>query len=147
MNEIKNILVAVDFGDGDQQLLDRALQMAQKFSAKIWVIHVAAPEPDFVGYDVGPQYIRDVRAEDLKTEHKTLDAYADYLRKTGLQADGLLIQGQTVETILQEAVKLKTDLFVVGTHKHGFLYRFLNTNAPFELAKKADIPLLIVPLD
>ena len=139
--------MAVDFGDGDQQLLDRALQMAQKFGSQVWVLYVAAPEPDFVGYEVGPQYVRDFRAEDLRTEHKSLAAYAEYLSKAGVAAEGLLIQGQTVETILQEAVKLKTDLFVVGTHKHGFLYRFLNTNAPFELAKKTDIPLLIVPLD
>ena len=146
MKELQNILVAVDFGDGDQTLLDSALQMAQKFNAKIWIVHVAAPDPDFVGYEPGPQYIRDSRANDLKNEHKTLHAYAEQLQNAGMEAEGLLIQGQTVETILDEAVKLKADLFVAGTHKHGFFHRWLNTNAPIELAKKSNIRLLIVPL-
>ena len=79
MKEIQNILVAVDFGDGDQTLLDSALQMAQKFNANVWIVHVAAPDPDFVGYEPGPQYIRDSRADELKSEHKTLHAYADQL--------------------------------------------------------------------
>jgi len=146
MKELQNILVAVDFGDGDQALLGYALQMAQKFNAKIWILHVAAPDPDFVGYEPGPQYIRDYRADDLKHEHKTLHAYAERIKNAGVDADGLLIQGQTVETILNEATKLKADLFVVGTHKHGFFHRLVNENAPLELAKKSKIPLLIVPL-
>jgi nucleotide-binding universal stress UspA family protein len=147
MKEMQNILVAVDFGDGDHALLDSALQMALKFNAKIWIVHVAAPDPDFVGYEPGPQYIRDGRADDLKSEHKTLHTYAEQMKNAGLQAEGLLIQGQTVETILEEAAKLKADLFVVGTHRHGFFHRLLSANAPLELAKKSKIPLLIVPLD
>ena len=146
MKEIQNILVAVDFGDGDQTLLDSALQMAQKFNANVWIVHVAAPDPDFVGYEPGPQYIRDSRADELKSEHKTLHAYADQLRNAGVAAEALLIQGQTVEGIIDEANRLKADLFVVGTHKHGFFHRLLNANAPVELAKKTRIPLLIVPL-
>src|ERR1035437_2735556 len=130
MDPIKNILVAVDFGDDDQILLDYTLQMAQKFSAKVWIVHIAAPDPDFIGYEPGPQYIRDVRAEDLRTEHKTLKAYAENCRIAGVEAEGLLIQGPTVATILEETAKLHIDLFVVGTHKHGFLHRLFNENAP-----------------
>ena len=143
---IQNILVAVDFGKDDEILLSRALQIAGKFSSKIWVVHIAAPDPDFVGYEPGPQYIRDFRAEDLRTEHKTLKAYADDLGKAGFEAEGLLIQGPTVETILKEAGKLNIDLFVVGTHKHNFLHRLFSENTPMELAKKSNIPLLVVPL-
>jgi nucleotide-binding universal stress UspA family protein len=146
VNPMQNILVAVDFGKGDEILLSRALQIAGKFSSKIWIIHIAAPDPDFVGYEPGPQYIRDFRAEDLRTEHKTLKAYAEDLGKAGFDAEGLLIQGPTVETILKETAKLSIDMFIVGTHKHGFLHRLFSENTPIELAKKSNIPLLIVPL-
>ena len=146
MKNIKNILVAVDFADHDEVLLEYALQMAQKFECKAWIIHIAAPDPDFVGYEPGPQYVRDYRAEDLRAEHKALKLYADNFVNAGVEAEGLLVQGQTVETILEEATKLEADLFVVGTHKHGFLFRLFNANTPLELAKKSKIPLLIVPL-
>jgi nucleotide-binding universal stress UspA family protein len=146
MNIIKNILVAVDFAGHDAELLDYAKQMAQKFNAKIWMVHIAAPDPDFVGYEPGPQYVRDNRANELKTELKNLKAYADGFVATGIAAEGLLIQGPTVETILEEATRLKIDLFIAGAHKHGALHRLFNTNTPLELAKKSNIPLLIIPL-
>jgi len=143
---MKNILVAVDFSNDDQVLLSSATQMAEMFKSKIWVVHIAAPDPDFVGYEPGPQYIRDIRASDLRTEHKTLKTYAENLDKAGIESEGLLIQGPTVETILEEAAKLNIDLFVVGNHKHSFLYRLFNEDTPIELAKKSKIPVLIVPL-
>ena len=143
---MKNILVAVDFSNDDEVLLNRASQMALMFKSKIWVVHIAAPDPDFVGYEPGPQYVRDIRASDLRTEHKTLKTYAENLDKAGIESEGLLIQGPTVETILEEAAKLNIDLFVVGSHKHGFMHRLFNENTPIELAKKSNIPVLIVPL-
>lgn len=62
---MKNILVTIDFNENENLLLDKAYQMAKAFGAKLWLMHIAAPDPDFVGYDVGPQYIRDARATEL----------------------------------------------------------------------------------
>ena len=145
MKEIQNILVAVDFGETDDTLLEHALEMALKFSAKAWIIHIAMPDPYFVGYEAGPQYIRDIRAGDLRKEHRTLQAYADGFNGAGVEAESLLVQGPTVETILEEAAKLKIDLFVMGVHKHGFMDRLFSGNNPSTLAIKSGIPLLIVP--
>ena len=33
--------------------------------SRVSVIHVAAPNPGFAGYEVGPQHVRDWRAEEL----------------------------------------------------------------------------------
>ena len=147
MTGFTNILVAVDFDEHDNILLQNALRVASKFNSKIWVVHVATPDPDFVGYEVGPQYIRDSRADDLKKEHRILKQYREDLIAEGVEADALLIQGPTVQAILDEAIKLQVDLFIVGTHKHGFLHRLFNVNAPLELAKESNIPLMIIPLD
>ena len=108
---MKNILVPVDFeGYSTYLLLGQAYELAKKFDSKIWLIHVAAPDPDFVGYEEGPQYIRDKRAEELRKEHKMLKKYTDELHEKGVQAEGLLIFGSTVEMIHAEAKKLKIDL-------------------------------------
>ena len=72
---MKNILVTIDFDKSEALLLDKAVQMAEAFGSKLWLMHIAAPDPDFVGYDVGPQYIRDSRAEDLRQEHRKLQEY------------------------------------------------------------------------
>ena len=49
---MKTILVTIDFDKSDQMLIDKAFQMAEVFGSKIWILHIAAPDPDFVGYEV-----------------------------------------------------------------------------------------------
>ena len=143
---IKNILVAVDFDDRSDILLDYASGMAQKFDAQLWIVHIAAPEPQFVGYQVGPEYIRDVRAEDLRDEHRFLQKMAQKIRDEGGKAEALLIQGPTVQTLLDELNKLEADLLVVGSNQHGFLYRAFAEDTAAELQKQCKVPMLSIPL-
>ena len=144
---MKNILVALDLEATDDKLIGHALEYAEKFEAKIWILHIAAPEPDFVGYDIGPQYIRDTRAEELKGQHKALHDIVDNLSKKGIPCDALLVAGPTAETIQEEVQKLSIDLLVMGSHKHSFLYETFVGHSSVKLLKKLSIPLLIVPLD
>lgn len=147
MKILKNILVAVDFNDAVGELMSYAESFAEKYGAKIWVVHVAAPDPDFVGYETGPQYIRDMRADELKDEHKELQQICEMFIKPKLASDALLIQGSTVETVLEEAKKLKADLLIVGTHQHSFFYNLFTESVSVELFKNAEIPVLSVPIE
>lgn len=144
---MKNILLALDLNASDNVLISHASDYAKKFEAKIWIVHIAEPEPDFVGYDVGPQYIRETRAEELKSQHKTLQKIVDKLTEDGIKCDALLVAGPTAETIQKEVEKLSIDLLIMGSHKHGFLYETFVGHTSIKLLKKLSIPLLIVPLD
>src|SRR5690606_21432080 len=143
----KNILVAIDFNDSIGELISYAEGIALKFEAKIWVVHVAAPNPDFVGYEAGPQYIRDIKAEELREEHRNLQNICQAFIDPEIECEALLIQGSTVESVLNEAKKLNADLLIVGTHKHSFLYNLLSENVSLKLLKSAEMPLLAIPID
>ena len=65
-----NILVCIDFSDSTEKIVSTSEKLAKDVSAKLWILHVAEPEPDFVGYEVGPQYIRDSLAEQFHQEHQ-----------------------------------------------------------------------------
>ena len=144
---MNNILVAVDLELGDQLLLDHAGILAQKFDAKVWVLHVAMPDPDFVGFDTGPLYVRKTLADDLRQEHRALHDYVQKLTAQGVECDGLLLQGPTVDTIFEEAIKLNADILVMGAHKHNFLKRVFGQDVSHQIIDKSKIPMLIVPLD
>lgn len=146
MKILKNILVAVDFNDTVGELMSYAESFAEKHGAKIWVVHVAAPNPDFVGYETGPQYIRDLRADELQDEHKKLQQICEMFIKPEIDSDALLIQGSTVETVLEEAKKLKADLLIVGTHQRSFFYNLFDESVSIELFKNSKIPLLSIPI-
>ena len=143
---MKNILVPIDFKGNESLLVEKANEIGQKFNSKVWLIHVAAPDPDFVGYDAGPQFIRDDRADKLREERKYLQDFADSLDKTGLDAEALLIQGATVETILEKTQKLNIDLIIIGHQTYGIFYQALFGSVSESLIKKSNIPVLVVPL-
>lgn len=143
---MKNILVALDIKPSDALLLAQASALAEKFGAKIWMIHVAPPDPDFVGFEMGPRYIRDFVADELRTEHRQLQTYADEFQQKSLQAEGLLIQGPTVEMIASEIKKLSIDIAVLGSHRHSFLYETFVGNTAKQIIRQISIPVLIVPL-
>lgn len=144
---MKNILVTLDFEEKATVLIDMAAKLAEKFGSKIWLVHIAQPEPDFVGYDIGPQYIRDTRAEELKREHKLLQGYAANLKAKKIDSESLLIEGGTIGMLMDESKKLKIDLIVSGNHKHGFLYNAFIGSVSAEIIKKSKIPVLLIPLE
>lgn len=142
---MKNILVAINFDKNDQLLLDKAFELANPFNAKLWLVHIAAPEHDFVGYEVGPQHIRDIRAEELRKEHKLIQKLANTLEKKGVTTEALLIHGATVEMIIEEAKKLHADMVIVGRSKRNFFYKTFVGSISKGIIKKSTIPVLIVP--
>lgn len=143
---MKNILITVDFKEHFQQVINKGIEIAEKFNSKVWLLHITAPDPDFVGYDVGPQYIRDSRAEEMRKEHRMLQDATNKIQATGVQAEGLLIQGPTVETILEEAGKLKIDLIVIGRRDHGFFHKAIVGDTSSDVISDSDFPILVVPI-
>lgn len=143
---MKNILVTIDFEEKGQLLINKAAEIAEKFGSKLWLVHVAAPNPDFIGYEVGPQYIRDVLAKDLRNEHKLLQGFTNQLKEKNINAEGLLVQGTTIETIVELIDKLAIDLIVIGKHKHGFFHKTFMVSTDESLLEKANIPVLVVPI-
>jgi len=144
---MKNILATIDFYGSERLIIDKAFEIAKAFDAKIWLLHVVAPEPEFVGFGVGPQYVRDARATELKKEHRMLNQFADELELKGVKAQGLLLQGSTIEMIMKEAEKLKIDLIVTGHHDHNFVYKAFYGSVASGVINKTKIPVLLVPLE
>lgn len=143
---MKNILVPIDLNENEEIVIEKALEFGKAFKAKIWLLHVSAPEPEFVGFGVGPQYIRDSRAKELRKEHQLLYTYAHKIKDKGLESDGLLINGGTIEMILEEAKKLNIDLIITGHHKHNFFYKAFFGSVASGVIEKANIPVLLIPL-
>ena len=76
---------------------------AGKFSAKMWILHNAEPEPGFVEFKVDPQTARDCLSKKFQGEHRQIQKIEKRLRKAGFDKTALLVQGTTVDTILKEA--------------------------------------------
>ncbi|MGB5237929.1 MAG: universal stress protein [Flavobacteriaceae bacterium] len=144
---MKNILVAVDFDNKEEQLLAKAVEFSKAFSAKICLIHVAALSSDPFGYGTDPEQNRNFRAKELKVEHRRLEKYSKDLEAKGIEAIALLVQGSTVNTILDQAKSVNADLIIAGYEEHSFFYEALIGSVSAKAVRKSKIPLLIVPLN
>jgi len=112
----------------------------------VYIIHAAEPEPDFVGYDVGPEVGRTQVAREMRREHRGVQTLAEKLRDDGLDATALLVQGPTVEITPKEADTLQAELIVVGTHGHGAVYDVLLGSYSAVMIRKSKLPILVVPV-
>ncbi len=142
---MKNILVAIDFSDSTVTVINQAIALAEVTSAQVWLIHVAAPEPDFIGYQTGPQTERDFMAHQYRDEHRQLQKWAEQLREKEIHVTALLVQGATIETILEKAQSLDVDMIVVGSHGKTGLYKLLVGSVSEGIIKGSHCPVLIVP--
>lgn len=142
---MQGILVPLDFSPVSDQTVELAARLGHAFTAPVWLLHVAQPDPDFVGYDVGPPNVREQVAHEMRDTHSHLQRYSAELRERGIEATALQVQGATVETILHEAARLGTDLIVLGSHGHGALHRALLGSVSEGVVHAARCPVVIVP--
>jgi nucleotide-binding universal stress UspA family protein len=142
---MKTILVPIDFSPVTDAVVEQAAHLAEAFSAALWLLYVAAPEPDFVGYETGPPNVREQVAHEMRDTHRRLQEYSSRLRARGIDATALQVQGSTTETILQEAERLKADVIVLGSHGHGIVHRALLGSVSEGILHRASCPLFILP--
>lgn len=140
-----NILAAVDFSPVTEDVLQALRQVAATLPAQVRLLHVAPPEPDFVGYGAGPGVVRGQVAAEHRTRHQTLQQLADSLRAGGVETTALLLQGPTVETLLAEAERWPAALVVLGSHGHGAMYELLVGSVSEGVVRRAKVPVLLVP--
>lgn len=139
---ITKILVAYDFSVVSKNALEVAVTIAEKFDAHIYILHVADPEPGFVGYEVGPDAVRDQMATKYHAEHKKLQSDANQIRGMYQNVTAILAQGSIVETILLEANKLGVEMIVVGAGNKGKLKEVILGSVSKGVINESSLPVL-----
>lgn len=139
------LLAALDLAETTPAVLREARAWALRLRAELWLIHVAEPDPDFVGYGPGPDTVRDAIAKKFHREHRQIEAAAQELRDAGVEATALLLQGPTADTILREADRLGADAILMGACGHGAIHKFLLGSVSQQVLHKAVRPVLLVP--
>lgn len=142
---MKHLLVPIDFSDVTARVLEQARALAQAFGARVTLLHVAPPDPAFVGYAAGPDSVRDQVAHDLREEHRVLGVWHQQLSAVGIEGAALLVQGFPVEKILQEVERLGADLIVMGSHGRSALRHLLVGSVTDGVLREAKCPVLVVP--
>jgi nucleotide-binding universal stress UspA family protein len=154
---MKKILVAVDFSDLTGKLIAEGVKVAQAFNAKLILLHTEPPTDGVICYDPNysglsalgfyPEY--DIEQEffvkKLENDQDALHSLEEEVRKEGVEVSTEIINGDVTETILQTISKENIDLLVLGSHKHGFIYKLFFSDISINIFEKVKIPVLVVP--
>ncbi len=141
-----NLLAAIDFSGFTDPILAAVDQVAATVpETRIWLLHVAEPDPAFVGFAAGPDAVRDQVAAEYRREREQLQACAERLRAGGRDVSALVVQGAIAETILDQAAKLEAGLIVMGSHGYGTIAELIVGGVSKVVLRKARCPVLIIP--
>jgi nucleotide-binding universal stress UspA family protein len=144
---MKKLLVPIDFSDATPLIIKQAVKLAKSLTGEIRLIHVVAPEPDFIGDDVGPKVLRDQKAQRIRKYHKQIQELADQISKEKIKVTPLLIQGVTVDEIIKESKKFKANIIIMGSHGHGAMYNLLMGSVIEGVIRESNVPVMIVPVN
>lgn len=119
MGDYKHILLAVDFSAHGEEVADRAKDLADKYQAKLSIVHVVDNLP-LTDAAYGPVIPFDLDlTEELMTAAK--DRLAKLADKLGVAEDCRTVAvGSPKLEIIRVAEENQVDLIVVGSHgRHG----------------------------
>jgi nucleotide-binding universal stress UspA family protein len=135
----------VDFSDTTDAVAEQGIVLTRALGAEVRLLHVAEPDPDFVGYGVGPDTVRDDVAQTLREEHRALELLAERFKGAGVVALPLMVRGPTVSTILEQSERFGADLLVLGSHGRGALLSLVAGSVAQGVLHATRVPVLIVP--
>jgi nucleotide-binding universal stress UspA family protein len=143
---MSQFISTVDFSPVSELVIMETKALVIALKLKVTLLHVASPDPSFIGCHVGPREVRDSKAQELRHEHQMLDDLAEEFRQNNVEAQGRLVEGATVGTILREAEKLGAEYIVVGSSGHGALYNTFFGSVSSGVIAGASCPVLVVPV-
>jgi universal stress protein A len=120
MGNYKHILLAVDFFDQDEVISSRAKDLADKYQAKLSLVHVvdSLPATEIGGYWIDIPSNLDLTDEIMAAAKKRLTKLAERLN---VPQDRMWLEmGSPKLEIVRVAKENNIDLIIVGSHgRHG----------------------------
>lgn len=118
MDAYRHILLAVDFSNATETLLQRTLALRQVCAAELSLVHVIEPMVVDPSYDVFPAIPLGLEQEAAAKARRELIRLGDRLVVPADRCHVML--GSTKNEILRCAEECAADLIVVGSHgRHG----------------------------
>lgn len=142
---MRHLLVCVDFSPVTSVVVAHASALARAAGAEVRLVHVAAPQPEFVGYEPGPQSVRDGVAHELRDRHRELAELADTFERSGVPTTPIMVQGSTVDAIIDQVERFGADMVVIGAHARGALSTLLVGNVTEGVLRRCTVPVVVVP--
>ncbi|RPJ82921.1 MAG: universal stress protein, partial [Acidobacteria bacterium] len=139
------ILCPLDLSDFSRRALEHGLVLARWYGAEVVALHVFAtwlPPGNASTYPSWMRLVPEVREQIDRELHEQLQPAST----AGLEVPLVTREGDPVSEILAEARKSKADLIAISTHGRSGFDRFTIGSVTEKVLRKAECPVLVVPV-
>lgn len=143
----KNILVPTDFSKYSDMALKQAVDLAEEFHARIYLLHVIDEgiQQCVADYCLSEEVMIQLDRDSLKTSKEKLEKEVKKIAKAKKVAMSFDIKkGAPAEVILQEQKTKKINLIVIASHGRTGLLKNLMGSIADKVSKGATCPVMIV---
>lgn len=144
--DINTVLLATDFSEISRAAFDAAIDLAQKFGAKIVVTHVEDDHylnmvSDHVAVGLSAEHIWKVQYEHSKNR---LDEFVEANMSGMVEAESEVRRGTPHDEIVRSAKEHHADLIVMATHGRGFISHAIMGSTTERVIRSAPCPVLAI---
>ena len=142
MEQIKKILVPIDFSDYSKNALKYAVQFAKQFNAKIYLVYVVEPMIYPADFSMGQVAIPSADIDlHSRAEEELRKLSKDFINGS-LQVEILIKTGKPFVEIIETASANDIDLIIIATHGHTGVEHLLFGSTAEKVVRKAPCPVL-----
>jgi nucleotide-binding universal stress UspA family protein len=136
----RTILVPTDGSDASAAAVDHAVDLADRYDARIHALYVVDSGSYGVLGESTPTVVEALHEEGSRAVSAVAEAAAD----AGVEADTAVVEGAVHRSILDYAEEADADLIVMGTHGRQGIDRYLLGSVTERIVRSSPLPVLTV---
>ncbi|MBU0561556.1 MAG: universal stress protein [Bacteroidetes bacterium] len=144
MNEIKKILVPIDFSDYSKNALRYSISFARTFSAEVCLIYVIEPMIYPADFSMGQIAVPPQEINFNNRAKEELEQLAEKEFGPDLNVSVVIKSGKPFVEIIETAAELDIDLIIIATHGHTGVEHLLFGSTAEKVVRKAPCPVLTI---
>jgi len=146
MKPFDTILFAADFSESSDHAFSYALELAQKFSSRLSIIHVINEPVDLRGFYVPHVSFDNLEKEIAEGAEKMMDRFCAEKLQGFANVEKSVVSGIPYEEIVGKAEAINADLIILGTHGRKGLDHMLFGSTAERVVRTARCPVMTVRL-
>lgn len=144
MEKIQKILFPTDFSDNSNYAFDYALDLAKKFGARLYILHVIHELIDTTGFYVPNISLDQLQTDLVKGAEEMMGRFIKEEMGDFKEYETMNIIGLPHIEVMNVARDKGIDMIVMGTHGRTGIDRVLFGSTAEKVVKKAPCPVLTV---
>jgi nucleotide-binding universal stress UspA family protein len=144
MAAFKKIMVPIDFSENSPKVLETAVDVAEKFGAKLSIVFVVQTIEDYSGFFVPHMPISQFEDELVQGAEKKMAGFLSENLKSDLPHSATVIKGNVAEEIIEYAAHNNIAMIVMGTHGYKGLEKVLFGSVAEKVVKTSPCPVLTI---